>query len=153
PPGEISAAIQTLLSMTSRSTFIREQLVQCVLVHALSLCVFPGALHRVTQSIACHTLASCVTLGRDHHHRRASVAGDADRLPLGGLHDFPETVLGFQGGNTFHKVHNSYYRRNGQLRGQAPLPLRAVAASSLSTAAAGSEIRAAFRMSSSCSRL
>jgi len=52
PVGEISVAIQTLLSMTSRSTFIREQLVQRSLVHALRVRVFAGALHGLTQALA-----------------------------------------------------------------------------------------------------
>lgn len=44
PAGEISAAIQTLLSMTNRSTFIRKQLVEFVLVYALGRSMLASAI-------------------------------------------------------------------------------------------------------------
>ncbi|MBP9590859.1 MAG: hypothetical protein KBE42_02255 [Steroidobacteraceae bacterium] len=50
--GYTSAAFRTLLSMTSRSAFIREQLVQHVLAHTLVCGVFSRATQRVTQSFA-----------------------------------------------------------------------------------------------------
>lgn len=102
PAGEISAAIQTLLSMTSLSAFIREQLVQRALGHALSGRVFAGALHGLAQSLARHTLPTGVALCGNHHYRGAAVARNADGLALGGLQHCAESVFCFQGGNAFH---------------------------------------------------
>jgi hypothetical protein len=93
--GKISAAIQTLLSMTSRSTFIREHLVQCILVHAMSGCVFAGALHGLTHALARDALPAGVALGRNHHYRRTAISSDADGLALRGFHHLAKPILGF----------------------------------------------------------
>ena len=114
PAGEISAAIQTLLSMTSRSTFIRKQLVQYVLVHALGSGMLTSALQRLAQTFACHALAALVALGRNHHYRGTSVAGDTDGLPLSGLQHLSEPVFGFQGCDAFHNGRSSRSGRNRQ---------------------------------------
>lgn len=83
PAGEINAAIHTLLSMTSRSTFIREQQIEHALVHTLSGSVFTGTLHCPLQTFARHALASGVTRRGNHHHQRPTIARDADWLTLG----------------------------------------------------------------------
>src|ERR1700749_3665242 len=83
PAGESSAAIQTLLSITSRSAFICEQLPRYVLAHTLGSCIFADAAHRLTQTLARHLLAPRVALGRNHYYGRTTIASDADRLPLG----------------------------------------------------------------------
>ena len=69
--------------MTSLSVFIREQVVQHVVVHALGSRMFARAPHGVSQAFARHTLPAGVALGRNHHHRRTAIAGDADGLALG----------------------------------------------------------------------
>jgi hypothetical protein len=112
--GEISAAIQTLLSMTSRSTFIREHRVQRTLVHSMRGGVFAGALHGLTNALARNALPTGVAFGRNHHHRGSAISGDADGLTLSGFHHFAKPVLGFQGGHAFHGGHNSCYGRNRQ---------------------------------------
>lgn len=91
PSRKISAAIQTLLSMTSRSTFIREQLVEYVFVHTLGRGMLGRALRGPAQTFACHTLAA-----------------------LSGLRQLPEPDLGFQGRDAFHNGQNSYSGRNGR---------------------------------------
>jgi hypothetical protein len=102
------------VSTTRRTAFIRQQLVQDVLVHALRRSVFARALRGRKQAFARDALRALVARRGNDHDRGAAVPRDADRLALRSLENFAESGLGFEGGDALHAGQNSYSGRYRQ---------------------------------------
>ena len=102
PDGESSALIKTLLSTTSRSAFLGEQLLEALLRQALRSRVVSGFVHRPDQIFPRALLPSFVVFNRHNDNTGAVLPGYRHRLALGGFNKLTELVLRLDGGDGFH---------------------------------------------------